>query len=105
MNAHAERMFGYPRAELAGQLAEILVPDAVKAAHPALRAGYAADPRPRLIGAGLELSGRRRDGTTFPAEISLSALDTDQGLLVSAAIRDVTSSGRHATSSGGSTRT
>src|SRR3984957_8796184 len=90
MNAHAERMFGYPRAELAGQLAEILVPDAVKAAHPALRARYAADPRPRLIGAGLELSGRRRDGTTFPAEISLSALDTDQGLLVSAAIRDVT---------------
>ena len=90
VNAHAERMFGYPRAELAGQLVEILVPDAIKAAHPALRAGYAADPRPRLIGAGLELSGRRRDGTTFPAEISLSALDTDQGLLVSAAIRDVT---------------
>ena len=42
------------------------------------------------MGAGLDLSGRRRDGTTFPAEIALSALDTDQGLLVSAAIRDVT---------------
>ena len=67
-----------------------MVPDAIKAAHPALRAGYAADPRPRLIGAGLELSGRRRDGTTFPAEISLAALDTGEGLLVSAAIRDVT---------------
>jgi PAS domain S-box-containing protein len=90
VNAQAERLFGYPREELIGQLVEILVPDAVKAAHPALRAGYATDPRPRQMGAGLDLSGRRRDGTTFPAEIALSALDTDQGLLVSAAIRDVT---------------
>ena len=90
VNAQAERLFGYPREELAGQPVEILVPDAIKAGHPALRAGYAADPRPRLMGAGLDLSGRRRDGTTFPAEISLSALDTDQGILISAAIRDVT---------------
>ena len=90
VNAQAERLFGYPREELAGQLVEILVPDAAKAGHPALRAGYAADPQPRQLGAGLKLSGRRRDGTTFPAEISLSALDTDQGLLVSAAIRDIT---------------
>jgi PAS domain S-box-containing protein len=90
VNAQAERLFGYPREELAGQPVEILVPDAGKAAHPDLRAGYATDPQPRLMGAGLELSGRRRDGTTFPAEIALSALDTDQGLLVSAAVRDVT---------------
>jgi PAS domain S-box-containing protein len=90
VNAQAERLFGYPRDELAGQPVEILVPDAFKAAHPGLRAGYATDPRPRLMGAGLELSGRRRDGTTFPAEIALSALDTDQGLLVSASVRDVT---------------
>jgi len=90
VNAQAERLFGYPREELSGQPVEILIPDAVKAGHPALRAGYAADPRPRPMGAGLELSARRRDGTTFPAEISLSALDTDQGLLVSAAVRDVT---------------
>jgi PAS domain S-box-containing protein len=90
VNAHAERMFGYPRAELAGQPVEILVPDAVKAGHPALRAGYAADPEPRPMAAGLELSGRRRDGTTFPAEISLAVFDTGQGILVSAAIRDVT---------------
>jgi PAS domain S-box-containing protein len=90
VNAQAERLFGYPRQELAGQPVEILVPDAGKAGHPALRAGYATDPRPRLMGAGLDLSGRRRDGTTFPAEISLSALDTDQGILISAAIRDVT---------------
>jgi PAS domain S-box-containing protein len=90
VNAQTERLFGYPREELAGQPVEILVPDAIKAAHPALRAGYAADPQPRQMGAALELSARRRDGTTFPAEIALSALDTDQGLLVSAAIRDVT---------------
>jgi len=90
VNAQAERMFGYPREELTGQLVEILVPDAVKAGHPGLRAGYAADPKPRQLGAGLELSGRRRDGTTFPAEISLSALDTGQGTLVSASIRDAT---------------
>ena len=90
VNAQAERLFGYPREELAGQPVEILVPDASKARHPALRAGYAADPTPRPMGAGLNLSGRRRDGTAFPAEIVLSALDTDQGILVSAAIRDVT---------------
>jgi len=90
VNAQAERLFGYPREELSGQPVEILIPDAVKAGHPALRAGYAADPRPRPMGAGLELSARRRDGTTFPAEISLSAIDTDQGLLISAAVRDVT---------------
>ena len=90
VNAQAERLFGYPREELAGQPIEILVPDASKAVHSGLRAGYAADPQPRQIGAGLDLSGRRRDGTTFPAEIALSALDADQGLLVSAAVRDVT---------------
>src|ERR1700691_6713890 len=75
VNAQAERLFGYPRDELAGQPVEILVPDAFKAAHPGLRAGYATDPRPRLMGAGLELSGRRRDGTTLPAAIALSSLD------------------------------
>ena len=53
-------------------------------------AGYAADPQPRPMGAGKELCGRRRDGSTFPAEISLSAIDTDEGVLVSAAVRDVT---------------
>jgi PAS domain S-box-containing protein len=88
VNAQAERLFGYPRDELAGQLVEILVPDGIQAGHAGLRAGYAADPQPRQLGAGLELSGRRREGTTFPAEISLSALDTGQGILVSAAIRD-----------------
>jgi PAS domain S-box-containing protein len=90
VNAAAERLFGYPIEELDGQLVEILVPGASKAAHPALRAGYLADPQPRLMGAGQDLSGRRRDGSTFLAEIALSAIDTDQGTLTSAAIRDVT---------------
>jgi PAS domain S-box-containing protein len=89
VNAQAERMFGYRREELKGQLVEILVPDAMKAGHPARRAGYAADPEPRPMGAGIELTGRRRDGSVFPAEIALSAIDTDDGILVSAAIRDV----------------
>jgi two-component system cell cycle sensor histidine kinase/response regulator CckA len=89
VNAQAERLFGYGRDELIGQPVEILVPDAVRAGHPAHRAAYAVDPQPRPMAESLELSGRRRDGSTFPAEISLSAIDTDGAILVSAAVRDV----------------
>ncbi len=90
VNAQAERLFGYERAELIGQPVEILVPDAARAVHPGHRAGYVTDPRHRPMGVGLSLAGRRRDASTFPAEISLSAIDTDEGILVAAAIRDVT---------------
>jgi PAS domain S-box-containing protein len=90
VNAQAERLFGYQRQELEGELIELLVPAAARAVHPRRRAGYMADPVPRAMGAGLELAGRRRDGSTFPAEISLSAMDTDEGTLVMAAVRDVT---------------
>jgi PAS domain S-box-containing protein len=90
VNAQAERLFGYQRAELIGQPVEILVPDAARAVHPGHRAAYAADPRHRPMGAGLPLAGRRRDASTFPAEISLSAIDTGEGILVTAAIRDLT---------------
>gem|GEM_PF-3004010 len=90
LNAEAERLFGYRRQELTGQPVEILVPGRKCDAHPGHRAEYLANPRPRPMGAGLERVGRRRDGTTFPAEISLSAIDTGQGVLVSAAVRDVT---------------
>jgi len=90
VNAQTERLFGYERAELIGQPVEVLVPDAIRDIHPGRRAGYLTDPRPRPMEAGMELAGRRRDGTTFPAEISLSAIDTDEGILVSAAVRDVT---------------
>jgi two-component system, cell cycle sensor histidine kinase and response regulator CckA len=90
INAQAERLFGYGRDELVGRPVEILVPDEARAVHPGHRAGYVADPRPRPMGAGMELAGRRRDGSTFPAEISLAAIDTDEGILVTAAVRDVT---------------
>jgi PAS domain S-box-containing protein len=89
VNAQAERLFGYRREQLVGQPVEMLVPDAVRQVHPGHRAGYMADPQPRPMGAGTELAGRRQDGSTFPAEISLSAIDTDEGMLVTAAVRDV----------------
>src|SRR5579859_722286 len=90
VNAQAERLFGYSREELIGQQVEILVPDSIRAVHPSLRAGYLADPKLRPMGAGVELAGRRRDGSTFPAEISLSAIAAEEGILVTAAVRDVT---------------
>jgi PAS domain S-box-containing protein len=90
VNAQAERLFGYPRDELVGQPVELLVPDAAKTAHQAHRARYTADPQPRPMSARMELAARRRDGSTFPAEISLSAIKTDDGILVTAAVRDVT---------------
>jgi len=90
VNARTERLFGYRRDELIGLPMDMLVPDAVRDVHPGHRGGYIADPQPRLMGAGMEPAGRRHDGTTFPAEISLSALDTEQGILVFAAVRDVT---------------
>ena len=90
VNAQTERLFGYGRDELVGRPVEILVPDQVRSLHPAHRAGYMADPRPRPMGADMQLAGRRRDGSTFPAEVSLSAIETDEGLLVTSVVRDVT---------------
>ncbi len=90
VNAQAERLFGYRREELVGQPVELLVPVQVRAGHPEYRARYLGDPRPRAMGAGMALAARRKDGTEFPAEISLSALATDRGTVVSAAVRDVT---------------
>jgi PAS domain S-box-containing protein len=90
VNRQVEKLFGYERSELVGQQVEILVPDSVKALHPQHRSGYMGDPRSRLMGAGLQLSARCKDGTEFPVDISLSAIETAEGLLVSAAIRDVT---------------
>ena len=89
-NVQAERLFGYPRSELIGHRVEMLVPQTVRQIHPSHRAGYVRDPHPRPMGAGTELAGRRRDGTEFPAEISLSAIETEDGMIVSAAVRDVT---------------
>ena len=90
VNAQAERLFGYARDELIGQPVEILVPDQARKVHLLHRAGYITDPQPRPMGTGMELVARRRDGSTFPAEISLSAVDTGVGIVVAAAVRDVT---------------
>src|SRR5688572_8679418 len=90
INGQTERLFGYARAELIGQPVEILVPARFRDRHPAHRTGYTVMPRLRPMGAGVDLSGVRKDGSEFPAEISLGPVRTAQGVLVMAAIRDVT---------------
>ena len=88
-NTQTERLFGYGPGALLGEAVEILVPDALRSQHVQQRTGYTAAPRTRPMGSGLELSGRRRDGTTVPIEISLSPVQTAGGKLVSASLRDV----------------
>ena len=90
VNSHAERMFGYSPSELLGQSVEVLTPEAVRTAHVRHRSEFSAAPHTREMGSGLELKGRRKDGSTFPVEISLSPLEEPEGHFVVSAIRDVT---------------
>ena len=90
VNAETEKSFGYQRDELLGHPVEILIPEAFHRVHQAHRASYLRLARARTMGPGLELRARRKDGSEFPVEISLTPLETEGGLLVMAIIVDIT---------------
>ncbi len=90
VNERTEQMFGYRRDELLGRGVETLLPERSRSVHSAHRDVYAASPVAREMGSGLDLHGRRKDASEFPVEIFLSPLRSEQGLTVSASVRDVT---------------
>src|SRR5712692_7120539 len=89
VNAQTEKLFGYAREQLIGQMNEVLVPERFRGAHPTYRAEFMAAPQARAIGAGRELFARRKDGTEFPVEIGLNPIQTPDGILVLAAVVDI----------------
>jgi PAS domain S-box-containing protein len=89
INAQTEALFGYKREELIGKKVEILIPERHHARHSGHRADFSENPRVRQMGPGLNLHGRRKDGSEFAVEISLSPVSTEDGVLVLSAIRDV----------------
>jgi anti-anti-sigma factor len=93
-NTRLEQMFGYQHAELLGQPIEFLLPVDLEAAHRSHRARHAPVPTTRPMGAGARLAGLRKDGTTFPAQISLSPVTTAAGQFTVSVIRDVTGTRR-----------
>jgi protein-histidine pros-kinase len=90
VNSRAVALFGFQREELLGRSIDVLVPERSRAAHSKHRIGFFAQPNQRQMGAGLDLQGLRKDGSEFPVEISLSPIQTEEGLLVASAIRDAT---------------
>jgi len=96
VNGQAEKLFGYGRDELVGNTVEMLLPERVRTRHVLHRTGYIAEPTARPMGAGLELLARRKDGSEFPVDISLSPHESPDGPLVMSAIRDVTEQKRAA---------
>ncbi len=89
-NARVENMFGYSQEELLGQPIEILLPERFRKIHPQHHEGYFAAPHIRPMGTGLDLVGRRKDGSEFPVDVTLGPLKTEEGLLVISVIRDIT---------------
>ncbi|MGA7169941.1 MAG: PAS domain S-box protein, partial [Candidatus Sulfotelmatobacter sp.] len=89
VNSQAQELFGYDQGELIGQKVEILVPDSDRGQHHQHRESFARTPKTRRMGADLDLYGRRRDGSEFPVEISLSPVSTETGWYVLSAIRDI----------------
>jgi PAS domain S-box-containing protein len=90
VNAQVEKLFGYRRDELLGRKFEMMIPERLRDLHPGHQDGFFKEARAQSMGASLELYGRCRDGTEFPVEISLTPLETREGMLVSGAIRDIT---------------
>jgi PAS domain S-box-containing protein len=90
INHQTENLFGYTREELIGQPVDILVPQELRGKHVHHREGFVKEARVRTMGAGLELNAVKKNGTRFPVEISLSPIQTEEGLLVSASVRDIT---------------
>jgi diguanylate cyclase (GGDEF)-like protein/PAS domain S-box-containing protein len=90
VNDQTERVFGYGRGELIGLPVEVLIPEPLRGRHIRHRLGYAGAPRTRRMGTGLDLQGRRKDGTVFPADVSLSPVRVEGRSLIVSIIRDVT---------------